>query len=107
MLSLQSQGWQTKKTADIGTKSPAVFTAASIDGMVEQYLGTYYNNSGEQYTSLGTGSTMTANGNGSSEVFGRVNITQIKPINGYSDYVTDAEMDVEKPTNVGNTGITP
>ncbi len=103
LISVQAQGWQTKKTADIGTKSPAVFTAASLDGMFEEYLATYYNNTNTQYTALGTNDTVTANGNGSEGVFGRVNITRIKPINGYSDYVTDSEMDAQVPTKIGNT----
>ena len=103
LISVQAQGWQTKKTADIGTKSPAVFTAASLDGMFEEYLATYYNNANTQYTALGTNATVTANGNGSEGVFGRVNISRIKPINGYSDYVTDSEMDAEVPTKIGNT----
>ena len=103
LISVQAQGWQTKKTADIGTKSPAVFTAASLDGMFEEYLATYYNNENTQYTALGTNDIVTANGNGSEGVFGRVNITRIKPINGYSDYVTDSEMDAEVPTKIGNT----
>ena len=103
LISVQAQGWQTKKTADIGTKSPAVFTAASLDGMFEEYLATYYNNANTQYTALGTNDIVTANGNGSEGVFGRVNITRIKPINGYSDYVTDSEMDAEVPTKIGNT----
>ena len=103
LISVQAQGWQTKKTADIGTKSPAVFTAASLDGMFEEYLATYYNNANTQYTALGTNAIVTANGNGSEGVFGRVNITRIKPINGYSDYVTDSEMDAEVPTKIGNT----
>ena len=105
LISIQAQGWQTKKTADIGTKSPAVFTAASLDGMFEEYLATYYNNNGTQYTALGTGETITANGNGSEGVFGRVSITRIKPVNGYSDYVTDAEMDSEVSTKIGNTPL--
>ena len=103
LISVQAQGWQTKKTADIGTKSPAVFTAASLDGMFEEYLATYYNNANTQYTALGTNAIVTANGNGSEGVFGRVNITRIKPISGYSDYVTDSEMDSEVPTKIGNT----
>ena len=105
LISVQAQGWQTKKTADIGTKSPAVFTAASLDGMFEEYLATYYNNNGTQYTALGTGETITANGNGSEGVFGRVSITRIKPVNGYSDYVTDAEMDSVVSTKIGNTPL--
>ena len=103
LISVQAQGWQTKKTADIGTKSPAVFTAASLDGMFEEYLATYYNNVDTQYTALGSNDVVTANGNGSEGVFGRVNITRIKPISGYSDYVTDSEMDAEVPTKIGNT----
>ena len=103
LISVQAQGWQTKKTADIGTKSPAVFTAASLDGMFEEYLATYYNNTNTQYTALGSNDVVTANGNGSQGVFGRVNITRIKPIIGYSDYVTDSEMDAEVPTKIGNT----
>ena len=103
LISVQAQGWQTKKTADIGTKSPAVFTAASLDGMFEEYLATYYNNANTQYTALGTNAIVTANGNGSEGVFGRVNITRIKPVNGYSDYVTDSEMDAVVPTKIGNT----
>ena len=103
LISVQAQGWQTKKTADIGTKSPAVFTAASLDGMFEEYLATYYNNADTKYTALGTNDVVTANGNGSEGVFGRVNITRIKPINGYSDYVTDSEMDAVVPTKIGNT----
>ena len=103
LISVQAQGWQTKKTADIGTKSPAVFTAASLDGMFEEYLATYYNNADTQYTALGTNDVVTANGNGSEGVFGRVNITRIKPIKGYSDYVTDSEMDAVVPTKIGNT----
>lgn len=103
LISVQAQGWQTKKTADIGTKSPAVFTAASLDGMFEEYLATYYNNTNTQYTALGTNDVVTANGNGSEGVFGRVNISRIKPISGYSDYVTDYEMDAQVPTKFGNT----
>lgn len=105
LISLQAQGWQTKKTADIGTKSPAVFTAASVDGIFEQYLATYYNNPGALYPSFGTGSQETANGSGSHDVYGRVDIGKLKPVVGYSDYVTDAEMDSEKETNVGNTPL--
>ena len=105
LITIQAQGWQTKKTADIGTKSPAVFTAASLDGIFEEYLATYYNNNGTQYTALGTGETITANGNGSEGVLGRVSITRIKPVNGYSDYVTDAEMDSEVSTKIGNTAL--
>ena len=103
LISVQAQGWQTKKTADIGTKSPAVFTAASLDGMFEEYLATYYNNANTEYNALGTDAVVTANGNGSEGVFGRVNISRIKPISGYSDYVTDSEMDAEVPTKIGNT----
>ena len=103
LISVQAQGWQTKKTADIGTKSPAVFTAASLDGLFEEYLATYYNNANTQYTALGSNDIVTANGNGSEGVFGRININRIKPISGYSDYVTDSEMDAEVPTKIGNT----
>ena len=105
MLSLQAQGWQTKKTADIGTKSPAVFTAAGIDGMFEQYIATYYNNPNEAFQSLGTGQAEAANGLGSADVYGRVSISKVRPVDGYSDYVTDAEMDAEVPTKTGNTGL--
>ena len=80
-----------------------MFTAASLDGMFEEYLATYYNNANTQYTALGTNAIVTANGNGSEGVFGRVNITRIKPVNGYSDYVTDSEMDAVVPTKIGNT----
>lgn len=105
VMQLQSNGWQVKKTADIGTKSPAAFTAASLDGMLEQYLGTYYSTSDKPYKSLGGEDIKIPNGAGSAEVVGRVDINALKPVENYRDYVSDEEMDNPKvPTKVGNTG---
>lgn len=105
VLQLQAQGWQTKKTADIGTKSPAAFTAASVDGMLQEYLATYYNEPQTRYADLGGRPAQIAKGEGSKEVYGRVNIDTLKPVDNYLDYVTDAEMDGAKATKVGNTAI--
>lgn len=103
VMQLQAQGWQTKKTSDIGTKSPAAFTAASVDGMLQEYLATYYNDANTQYTDLGLDTTRIANGKASAEVLGRININTLKPVKNYKDYVTDPEMDSDKPTSYGNS----
>nr|QTZ82746.1 MAG: hypothetical protein [Enquatrovirus sp.] len=103
VLQLQAQAWQTKKTADIGTKSPAAFTAASVDGMLQEYLATYYNDANTQYTDLSSKRTRVANGSASAEVSGRININTLKPVKKYKDYVTDPEMDAGEPTSYGNS----
>lgn len=103
VMQLQAQGWQTKKTSDIGTKSPAAFTAASVDGMLQEYLATYYNDANTQYTDLGLDTTRIANGKASAEVSGRININTLKPVENYKDYVTDPEMDGDNPTSYGNS----
>lgn len=107
VLQLQAQGWQTKKTSDIGTKSPAAFTAASVDGMLQEYLATYYNDANNMYKDLGSDTIRVAKGEASTEVLGRININTLKPIKNYTDYVTDAEMDTDKPTQTGNTALVP
>ena len=107
VLQLQAQGWQTKKTSDIGTKSPAAFTAASVDGMLQEYLATYYNNANTPYKDLGSNTTRIAKGEASTEVLGRIDINTLKPIQNYTDYVTDEEMDTDKPTQTGNTALVP
>lgn len=107
VLQLQAQGWQTKKTSDIGTKSPAAFTAASVDGMLQEYLATYYNDANTIYKDLGSNTTRIAKGGASTEVLGRIDINTLKPIENYTDYVTDEEMDTDKPTQTGNTALVP
>lgn len=103
VLQLQAQGWQTKKTSDIGTKSPAAFTAASVDGMLQEYLATYYNDANTAYTDLGSDATRVAKGEASTEVLGRIDINTLKPVKKYKDYVTDPEMDGDNPTSYGNS----
>lgn len=107
VLQLQAQGWQTKKTSDIGTKSPAAFTAASVDGMLQEYLATYYNDANTIYKDLGSNTTRIAKGGASTEVLGRIDINTLKPVENYTDYVTDEEMDTDKPTQTGNTALVP
>lgn len=105
VLQLQAQGWQVKKTSDMGIKSPAAFTAASLDGMLQEFLGTYYSDPNTVVPSLGSNLPFNTNGLGAKEVVGRVNLTSMKPVADYTDYVSDAEMDLETSTSVGNTPI--
>lgn len=70
-VSLIQQGWVTKKTADIATLSPNSFTGLSLDKIFNWY--------GKQYFNL------------PNDVFKL-------PI-GYSDYLTDEQMDGEAPAS--------
>lgn len=104
ILQLQSQGWQVKKNADIGIKSPSAFTAAGVDGGIQAYLATYFNDKDQLIKDWGSSTAnKTADGTGASEVYGRINQDWLKPIDGYNDYLTDAQLDGTVSTNTGNS----
>lgn len=70
-------GWNTKKTVDMATLSPQSFTAEVLDNLTQWYGKQYFN----------------------------VPQSVFKVPKGYSDYVTDAQMDGEEPTPIPEENI--